>query len=200
MKLTFPIDTKDPDAIPEFEEAFGRHGDTVEDLNGMLRYLCYRFDPASPVYTDSGAKSLSIEDRSFKASELSKWWPPEPNMVANEALQQVIDPVWAEYSEVMGLFFKALDMDEWEFIVSLDIAIHNGHMVIREPIPAQMDAETKGKVLLNVQKAVEGNARAMELRKKKALELANGDEQAAKSIQKATKRYGISPEGNLGGK
>ena len=200
MALTFPIDKKEPSEIPAFTEIFLDFSMFVPDLNDMLKYLCYRFDPKSPVFDTS---IVTYEERVRKAEELSGWVMPEPLMHVDEGGNNVVDTRYQLFSEVMGSFFSVLDNDEWEFIVSLDVAIHNGHMVIREPLPACMDPETKGKVQINIYKAIEGTAKALKERKAKAMELAQNDERAANAILSGTKkstqrkREPISPEGFL---
>lgn len=200
MSLTFPIDTKEPEDLPEFYHIFEQYSTRVPDLSQMLRWLCYRFDPKSPVF----AKPNTGFDECVRMSdEMAGWKQPVPLMVAAEDGSQSLDFRFILFQEVMGEFFMVLDNDEWESIVTLGIAIHNGHMVIREPLPTDMDPETKGKVLNNIYKAIEGNAKAQEMRKAKVLEMAKRDELAVKSILAGAKakaaRANVSPEGQLNG-
>jgi hypothetical protein len=195
--LTFPIDTKDVHDIPEFAQILDEFGGTAPDIEGMLRYLCYRFDPKCAEVR----RAIGIEEKGRIAQVKANWTVPEPRIEVQEDGTMVMDALWLAYSKVQGAFFEVLDNDEWEFIVSLDIAIHNAHMVIRQPIPPDGDAETNGKILLNIQKAIKGNEEALAIRRAAAMRLADSDPDAAKNLLAATKaqRRSVSPEGHLRG-
>ena len=196
MALTWPIDTVEPADIPAFGDIFSEYDHKVADLNGMLRYFCYRFDPKWL----SAKEKVTIERKDAEAAKLAGWEPPIAKMEEDDDGNQVICFEYAIFLEILGAFFEVLDNDEWEFIVSLDIAIHNGNMIIREPILGD-DPEVKGKILLNIQKAIKGNEEAIALRKSAAMRIADQDEVGARAIMTGTKakknRKPISPEGFL---
>lgn len=196
MRLTFPIDVIDPVELDEFSGITEEYQASVPDLSGMLKYLVYRFDPKC---TDV-QRAMGVGDKEVVAQRLAGWSPPEMVLGYDEKENPIINHDWLRFSRIQGEFFSILDNDEWEFIVSLDIAIHNAHMIIREPIPADMDPEKRGKVLLNIQKAIEGNKEAIATRKATALAMADNDQSAAKNIMSATKataRRPVSPEGHV---
>jgi len=195
MALTFPVDTKSIGDIPEFSGIVASFSDSAPDLDGMLKYLCYRFDPNCAEVR----KSVGVDEKNRIAQNMAAWETPNPIDGVDDEGNPKINPRWKLFAAVEGDFFAVLDNDDWEFIVSMDIAIHNGNMVMREPIPVDMDPETKGKILLNIQKAIKGNQEAIEIRRETAMKMADGDGDTAKIILSATKakRQSISPEYHL---
>lgn len=196
MALTFPIDTKEPAEIAAFSSIFSEYSNSVANLSGMLKYLCYRFDPKC----SEVRKMIGVTEKDRLAGDMAKWYPPEPLVLIDPGTRdQTLNGEYISYCDVQGEFFRLLDNDEWEFIVSLDIAIHNANMVIREPLPTGMDPEKKGKAILNIQKAIEGNKLALETRKSAAMGMADNDTGSAKAILSSTKssRASMSPEGHL---
>lgn len=195
MALTFPIDTKPVGDIPEFSGIVMSYSHLIHDLEGMLKYLCYRFDPNC----HDVRKAVGVEEKNRIAQSMAGWTIPDPIDGTDDEGNPKINPRWKMFAAVEGDFFSVLDNDDWEFIVSMDIAIHNGNMVMREPIPVDMDPETKGKILLNIQKAIKGNEEAIEIRRKTAMKMADGDENSSKVIMSATKakRQSIAPEYHL---
>lgn len=191
MVLTWPIDKVDPSEIPAFQPIYDAYQHVVPDLGGMLRFLCYRFDPKAR----DGREKDSVTKKAEDSAIMAGWKPPVPDLEETVDGAKEVSLAYTIYSEVVGLFFSILDNDEWEFIESLDIAIHNANMIIREPIVAD-DPEVKGKILLNVQKAIKGNEDAIVLRKGLAMKMADSDPAAAKSIMESTKsaRRPTSPE------
>lgn len=196
MGMKFPIESMDAKDIPEFSQIFDEFSSIVPDLSNMLAFLCYRFDPGCAEVR----RMVSVTEKDRVASDKAMWRPPEPVVITDpDTNEQTLDEWYVRYCEVQGAFFRCLDNDDWEFIVSLDIAIHNANMVIREPLPTSMDPEKKGKAILNIQKAIEGNKDALETRRQIARTLADGDDNAAKAILSSTKssRASMSPEGHL---
>ena len=194
MVLTWPIDKVDPSDIPAFRPIYDKYQNLVPDLGGMIRFLCYRFDPKAR----EGRERDSVMKKEEDSAKMAKWKPPLAELLdEDDAEKDELCAAYAIYSEVVGLFFSILDNDDWEFIESLDIAIHNANMIIREPILG--DAEVKGKILLNIQKATMGNKDAMALRRELAAKMADSSPGTDKLIMASTKaRRPISPEGFLG--
>ncbi len=194
-KLKFPVDTADSVTIPEFGDIYMEFSPVVHDLDGMLRYLCYRFDPGSPAQKAIGG--VSEKDR--MASEMSGWSPPEASIDNDEFGDPILTSEYVLYRQVMGEFFWLLDDESFEFLCSLDITSHNANMIMRDPIMGS--SEVQGKILLNVQKATENLAKARELKKALVAEMSGGDPTAVMAItsKKKAVRGGISPEGQLRG-
>lgn len=196
MALTFPIDSKEPAEIPAFEDIFSQYARHVEDLGGMLKYLCYRFDPASEdVHKSVGGIVVKEEKAAGKAG----WTPPEASVGNDEHGNPILTDEFMVYREVMGEFFWLLDTELFEFICSLEISIHNANMILRDPILGS--AEVKSKVLLNMQKATENVSDSLKLKKALIFEMAKEDKAAMDSIKTKVKivRANISPEGQLNG-
>lgn len=196
MALTFPIDTKQVDEIPEFSRIILSYSNIIPDLHSMLKYLCYRFDPAfGTVQKAIGG----VPEKERLASELSGWSPPEASIENDENNEPIITREYALYREVMGEFFWLIDNDSVEFLCSLDIIMHNANMIMRDPILG--NSESQGKILLNIQKATENLAKARELKKSIIVEMSSADPTAAMAIttKKKAVRGGISPEGQLRG-
>jgi len=194
-KLRFPVDTTEPALIEEFGAIYMAFAPIIHDLDGMLKYLCYRFDPNSHVQKAIGG--VSEKDRI--ASEMSEWYPPEASISNDENGDPILTAEYGLYREVMGEFFWLLDDESFEFLCSLDITSHNANMIMRDPIMG--NSEVQGKILLNVQKATENLAKARELKKALVAEMSSGDPTAAMAItsKKKAVRGGISPEGQLRG-
>ncbi len=196
MALTFPIDTKSIGDIPEFSGIVASFSDSVPDLDGMLKYLCYRFDPHS-IAVQKAIGGVSEKDRI--ASDLSGWYPPEASISNDDRGEPELTEEYILYRNVMGEFFWLLDNESFEFLCSLDITSHNANMIMRDPIMG--NSEAQGKILLNVQKATENLAKARELKKALMAEISGGDPTAIMAITSKKKviRGGISPEGQLRG-
>jgi hypothetical protein len=196
MTLKFPIDKNEPREIPEFGGIFSDFAYSVPDLNAMIKYLCYRFDPASEdVHKTVGG----IEAKEVKASEKAGWAPPVASVGNDDFGNPILTEEFKAYREVMGEFFWLLDTELFEFICSLEISIHNANMILRDPILG--NAEVKSKVLLNMQKATENVSDSLKLKKSLVFEMAKEDKAAIDAIKAKVKvvRAGISPEGQLNG-
>lgn len=192
-KMTFPIDTMEPGEIPAFERIFEKFPEDPSYISLMLRYLVYRFDP---LHAEMRTEA-SQEGKQALAERLSGWSRPSPESEVLENGDIKWSDGWEQYVQVERMFFELVDDFDFKYIVSLEIAMDNCNAVIRSPIPAKLSAEEKGKTMIALQKAIEGNNEARAIRRKIIAEMADGDEAAKANIAIATKgkRNPIAPEG-----
>jgi hypothetical protein len=190
-KLRFPIDKLTADKIPDFQDIFIRYDSMVEDLCGMLTYLCYRFDTGC----DEVRNAKGVEDKSRVATQLSDWSPPEAVIGEEDDGTPLYSPEWDIYMEVVGEYFLQAADETIEYLASLQIMMSNSNKIMRMPIDGKPDIMTK--TLLNVQKASEGVMTARESQAQVLKELADEDVAYKRAIMAKVKqkRAQTSPDG-----
>lgn len=148
--LTFPIENTSPSAIKSFDAIYATYGHLIGDLDGMIKYLCYRFDPKSEEVRAAVGRDAKRE----MAERLSGWSRPEPSKpqaAEDDEIQESGE--WMLYMEVESMFLRLAWSIEYVFMESTEEAIYNSMDVVRRPIPPDTDEETQGKMVLNIQKA-----------------------------------------------
>lgn len=174
MRLTFPIDTTDIKDIP------GLSGIAIEHpgCEGMLRYLCYRFDPRCKEVR--GAATIREKQRVAEAK--SGWHVPDPGTEERKLME-----------EVCMLFFPVLNNPEWEYLCSLEFLLDDSNRILRTQIDedAETDAEAVTKVLIMRHKASEGVKDAINTRRMLIDSLADGDEDMARAVAAGRPKRGL---------
>lgn len=170
MSLTFPVDTTNPEAIPELSWITVAH----PGCNEMLKYLCYRFDPKCKEVRNAA----TVREKQRMAEAMSGWHVPDDE--SQRALME----------EVATLLFQVINNPEWEHITSLEFLMDESNTIIKRPIKADT-AEEMTKALILKHKASEGLREAIALRRTMMDSLADGDEGVARAIAKGRPKRGL---------
>lgn len=179
MALTFPIDTKDPGEIPAFQPIL----EEFPGSEGVLRYLCWRFDPKS-----SDVRMVqNISEKQRLAEKKSGFKCPIPDVafVDENGVAHMSDE-WKDFAAISLRFFPLLNNPDWELMVSIEIAMDEGNGILREPIPANADIDTKAKSQLLKINTAKGCEDMRKIRNALISDLANGDEAAERLIRDNT--------------
>jgi len=179
MALTFPIETTPPKDIPQFAGIYSTYGHLIQDLDGMLKYLCYRYDPKSSEVRSAVNRDAKTE----MAERLSGWSKPayEKSEEAGEDDIQSSNP-WKFYTEVESRFLRIAWPLEYTFLESTEEAIYNAMDVMRRPIP-DVDEETQGKMVLNIQKATQTVNEGIAMYRKMQAQIADMDDNARENME-----------------
>jgi len=174
MALKFPVDEKEPGEIPALAGILADY----PDCDGLLKFLCYRYDPKfEPV------RAASAKMRNEVASSYAQW--PEEGM-----------PVILIEDVVTG-FFRLLNDFEWELLCSREMVMEQvlEQMRVKFEFKAEDDPDKVSKAFLLKtdldDRADKIMARLIVLYDK----ISDGDKEVEKVIKETRgSRRSISPE------
>jgi hypothetical protein len=161
--MKFPVDTKEPGEIPAFDDILSR----VPECGGLLKFLCYRYDPKC-----DKVREAAQANRNGIASALADW--PEDG-------QDII-----LISNVVDAFFIAFNDFEYEIMCSREIVLEQTLSQMREEFDT--DEKDPDKISKAFLLKVELDKKADEIWNRLSMlydKIADGDKEIEKALKES---------------